>query len=89
MMNFYINEPVREFPFVYKRLFQQLIDNFHETSLESIKNDASKLRTYGLIKTEPGMEDYLKWIKNVNIRSQVTKLAILRTNSTSSLNALP
>ena len=76
MMNFYINEPVREFPFVYKRLFQQLIDNFHETSLESIKNDASKLRTYGLIKTEPGMEDYLKWIKNVNIRSQVTKLRL-------------
>ena len=76
MMNFYFNEPVREFPFVYKRLFQQLIDNFHETSLESIKNDASKLRTYGLIKTEPGMEDYLKWVKNVNIRSQVTKLRL-------------
>ena len=76
MMNFYVNEPVREFPFVYKRLFQQLVDNFNETSLERIKEDSSKLRTYGLVKTEIGMEDYLKWVKNVNIRSHVTKLRL-------------
>ena len=38
MMNFYVDEPVREFPFVYKRLFQQLIDNFHQRSLENIKD---------------------------------------------------
>ena len=75
MMNFYVNEPVHEFPFVYKRLFQQLVDNFNETSLERIKEDSCKLRTYGLVKTEIGMEDYLKWVKNVNIRSHVTKLA--------------
>ena len=76
MMNFYVNEPVREFPFVYKRLFQQLIDNFHQRSLENIKDDSSKLRTYGLVKTEAGMEDYLQRVKNVKIRSQVTKLRL-------------
>ena len=68
MMNFYVDEPVREFPFVYKRLFQQLIDNFHQRSLENIKDDSSKLRTYGLVKTEAGMEDYLQRVKNVKIR---------------------
>ena len=76
MMNFYVDEPASHFPFSYKRLFQQLIDNFHETGLEDIKKYTSKLRTYALFKTEIGMEDYLQWIKNFRIRSQVTKLRL-------------
>ena len=76
MMSFYVDEPACNFPFVYKRLFQQLIDNFNGKSFEDIKDDSSKLRTYALFKTETGMEDYLQWIKNFRIRSQVTKLRL-------------
>ena len=76
MMNFYINEPDSDYPFVYKKLFQQLIDNFHQTSFEDIKADNSKLRTYAIFKTDVGIEDYLTRIKNVSIRSHVTKLRL-------------
>ena len=76
MMNFYVDEPASHFPFSYKRLFQQLIDNFHETGLEDIKKYTSKLRTYALFKTKIGMEGYLQWINNISIRSQVTKLRL-------------
>lgn len=76
MLNFYINNPENIYPFVYKKIFQTLCDNFHQTSLETIKEDTSKLRTYAMFKTDVGMEKYLTKIKNVSIRSHVTKFRL-------------
>ena len=44
--------------------------------LSSIRNPESKLRTYGLFKLEMGRELYLSEIKNIKIRTQLTKLRI-------------
>ena len=41
------------------RVLKEVYIWIYGTIFESIKNDASKLRTYGLIKTEPGMQHYL------------------------------
>ena len=44
--------------------------------METIKQQKSKLRTYGLFKTDPGMENYLTDIRNMNVRTQMTKLRL-------------
>ena len=36
MLNFYVDNPISEFPFIYKRIYQRLYDNFLETSLRTI-----------------------------------------------------
>ena len=42
----------------HKNVFQRLSDNFHQSALSQIENDSSKLRTYSLLKTSLGYEDY-------------------------------
>ena len=76
MLNFYADNPMLEFPFIYKKVYQRLYDNFIETSFGAIKENSSKLRTYALFKTKPGMEKYLVEIKNVSVRQQVTKFRL-------------
>ena len=76
MLNFYMNESENSYPFVYKRIFKRLHDNFHQDCFEKIKDDTSKLRTYSMFKTEIGMAKYLTEIKNVTIRSHVTKFRL-------------
>ena len=76
MLNFYLNNCGKEYPFVYKRIFDRLSDHFHNTVFEEIKLDTSKLRTYAKVKTEIGIEKYLVEIKNTEIRSKVTKLRL-------------
>ena len=58
MLNFYADNPMLEFPFIYKKVYQRLYDNFIETSFGAIKENSSKLRTYALFKTKPGMEKF-------------------------------
>ena len=76
MLNFYMDNPALEYPFIFKKLFQRLNDNFHETSFGAIKENSSKLRTYGVFKTEPGLKKYLTEVKNVFIRQHVTKFRL-------------
>jgi len=76
MLNFYIDNPVSEYPFIFKKFYQRLYDNFHETTFGDIKENSSKLRTYALFKTEPGLEKYLAEVKNVSIRQHVTKFRL-------------
>ena len=52
-------------------LYQRLHDNFHELSFGMIRENSSKLRTYALFKTEPGIEKYLIDIKNITMRQEV------------------
>ena len=76
MLNFYVDNPITEFPFIYKKLYQRLYDGFHESSFGAIRENSSKLRTYALFKEEPGIEKYLIEIKNIAIRQQVTKFRL-------------
>ena len=41
-----------------------------------IRENSSKLRTYALFKTEPGIEKYLTDIKNITMRQEVTKFRL-------------
>ena len=76
MLNFYVDNPVSEFPFIFKRLFQRLSDNFYDTTFGEIRDARSKLRTYALFKSETGLEGYLVDVKNVSIRQKVSKFRL-------------
>ena len=71
-LNAYTNKPI----FVYKKIYQRLSDIFHQESLETIKNRESKLRTYGLLKRDIGLENYHIDINNPNIRRSVSKFRL-------------
>ena len=77
MLDFYFSNYGKNYPFIHKKVFDRLSDNFHQTAFAGIRNDSSKLRTYATFKTEIGMENYLVNIKNFNIRSNVTKFRVL------------
>ena len=74
LLFFYSNEFPDRCPFIYKKLQMKMFDHFHEEVLNTIRS--SKLRTYALFKNEPGREHYLSEIKNVKIRTQLTKFRI-------------
>ena len=76
MLNFYMDDFAGKPPFIRKILVQRLSDNFHQNSFESIKSETSKLRTYGIFKKEIGFENYLVEIKNLAVRTQVTKFRL-------------
>ena len=56
--------------------FQRLSDIFHQNTLHDIKKESSKLRTYSLLKTEIGYENYLSQIQNIQHRTIFTKLRL-------------
>ena len=58
------------------KAFQRLRDIYHQTTLEKIKNEECKLRTYALFKTTPGFEKYLDEITCVKERTALTKFRI-------------
>ena len=76
MLNFYNDNPLSEFPFIFKRLFQTLNDNFYDRTFGEIQESGSKLGTYALFKKEPGLENYLTEVKNVSVRQKVTKFRL-------------
>ena len=76
MLSFYQNDFSTKPPFISKRLFERLVDIFHQNAFASIKNDKSKLRTYAIFKKSIGFEKYLSEIKNVTIRIQVSKFRL-------------
>ena len=76
MLNFYEDEFDNPYPFIHKKLFERLRDNFHQSAFENIRRDTSKLRTYALFKNEVGFEQYLTDIKNVHERITVTKFRL-------------
>ena len=56
--------------------FKRFVDIFHQNSFAEIKSENSKLRTYGLLKTEIGCEKYLSEITSVNERRSLTKFRL-------------
>ena len=76
MLNFYQDASGCPYPFVHKKMFERLKDNFHQEAFEKIRSDSSKLRTYALFKNEVGFEQYLTDMKNVQERILVTKFRL-------------
>ena len=75
-LSLYLGDYSSKPPFVFKKVFQRLIDIFHQESFESIKGERSKLRTYAIFKKEAGFETYLAELKNVSIRTNVTRFRL-------------
>ena len=63
-------------PDAHLKAFQRLRDIYHQTTLEKIKNEECKLRTYALFKTTPGFEKYLDEITCIKERTALTKFRI-------------
>ena len=63
-------------PFIYKKLYDTLSKKFQVDALSSINSPRHKLRTYALMKTEIGLENYLNVINNVSIRTQFSKFRL-------------
>ena len=56
--------------------FQRKSDIFHQNAFEKISENSSKLRTYSLLKTEIGFENYLSEITSIEDRTALTKLRL-------------
>ena len=76
MLNFYEEMFDVPYPFIHKKLFERLRDNFHQNAFEKIRSSTSKLRTYALFKNEVGFEKYLTDMRNVTERILVTKFRL-------------
>ena len=63
-----------------KTVFQRCIDIFHQNALAQTRNENSKLRTYGIFKSEIREEPYLKIVKNVKDRISMTKFRLSNHN---------
>ena len=63
-------------PTKFKKIFQRLVDKFYQESFSEIKQPSSKLRTYSILKTEKGFENYLYEIKNLKHRIMMTTLRL-------------
>ena len=57
-------------------IFQRLVDTFHQNAFSEIGRESSKLRTYHIIKTNIGYEDYLNEIQNIEARVAFTKFRL-------------
>ena len=56
-------------------LIKRLIDQFHQTSMESIKN-SNRMKVLSLLKQTPGTEVYLDEVKNTKHRQAMSKLRL-------------
>ena len=55
---------------------QRLSDTFHQHVFHDMNRETSKLRTYKLLKTKIGYENYLSEIENVKQRITLTKFRL-------------
>ena len=58
------------------KAFQRLKDIFHQNAFSNIQRSESKLRTYGLLELQPGLENYLSEICSIKERTALTKLRL-------------
>ena len=72
MLSLYLNEMKDKPIFINRKHFQ--------TVFSSIKDEARKLRTYALLKTEIGMEKYLTNFKEYQGREDITRLRLSNHN---------
>ena len=63
LLSLFLNQYDDKPPFVHRKLFRSLCDQFHQKAFAAIKDAKSKLRTYSTVKAEIGIEGYLTKIK--------------------------
>ena len=61
---------------VENTLYRRLVDIFHQSAFAEIQNPDSKLRTYSILKTKTGCENYLTKILSINDRKALTKFRL-------------
>ena len=76
MLFLYLESYECKLPFIYNQIFKRLRDIFYQRSFAAIKEQKNKLRTYGLFKTDLGIENYLIVIKNLNLRTQMSRFRL-------------
>ena len=77
LLSLFVNQyPANKPQFIGKKLYQSLVDQFHQNAFETINKASSKLRTFALLKTRIGMEEYLTEIRNSLIRKQLSKFRL-------------
>ena len=62
--------------FIHKPAMKRLSDIFHQEAFAAMNRGGSKLRTYAKIKLEPGFENYLSSIQNVEKRISLSKIRL-------------
>ena len=60
----------------YKKLFTRQVDIFNQSAIINIANPDSKLRTYSLVKSTPGIANYLLNVSNSKYRQALSKLRL-------------
>ena len=76
MYNLFLNSNVpNELP-THNELFERLLDICHQNEISSISCETGKLRTYSLIKSNIGYENYLSNVRNVKSRQSLTKFRL-------------
>ena len=61
---------------VHEKAMTRMADIFHQEAFSNLAKTSSKLRTYGKIKTDIGIEKYLYHIPNVETRIAVSRLRL-------------
>ena len=61
---------------VHEKAMTRMADIFHQEAFANLAKTSSKLRTYGKIKTDIGIEKYLYHIPNVETRIAVSRLRL-------------
>ena len=60
--------------------FQRKSDIFHQNAFEKISENSSKLRTYSLLKTEIGFENYLSEITSIEDRTALNQTQTFKSH---------
>ena len=58
------------------KAMQRMTDIFHQHAFSDINRSDSRLRTYGILKLEPGFENYLNELKSIKERTALTKFRL-------------
>ena len=61
---------------VHKKILCRELDMFHQSEFYNIEQETAKLRTYSMIKTKIGMEEYLTNIYNITDRISMSKFRL-------------
>ena len=72
MLDHFLNNDKRTHTFA----FQRLCDIFHQNTVQDIKREPSKPRTYSLLKTQIEYETYLSEVQNIEHRTALTKFRL-------------
>ena len=76
MLTFFMEIPPSNKYFIHKRLYQVLVDNFHQNALCEIQRVDSKLHYYSKFKTVCGTEQYMNKVNNMQHRIALSRFRL-------------